>query len=94
MAVEPSESPAGCRLPHNHNAKRLCVVYEKGCNSALSCGSYCEDIHAVGRTSNCAEKGNSCLYIYHNKHEIKNKRSAAHVSLQSQKNEDRDRGEP
>ncbi|KAF2882612.1 hypothetical protein ILUMI_23558 [Ignelater luminosus] len=55
--MKPSESLD--RLPNNNNAKTFCVVCEKECSSAHSCGSCDKDVHAVCEISNEADEGSA-----------------------------------
>ncbi|KAK4880961.1 hypothetical protein RN001_004280 [Aquatica leii] len=69
------------------NANIFCVMCEKECSSAHSCGSCGNNVHAISGISCKAEEGYGgkiTCRLCHNKLEIRNKKSAAHASLQTQ----------
>ncbi len=68
-------------------ANRLCIVCEKHCSAALSCGTCDNDVHAICGIPNEADEGyggNITCILCHNKQDIMDNRSAAHTSLQNQ----------
>ena len=74
-------------LRDNSKANRFCVVCEKECSAAHSCGSCGNNVHAICGIANEADEGyggNITCRLCYNKQEIMNKRSAAHTSLQTQ----------
>lgn len=83
--VEQIENPD--RLPDNNSGQMVCVLCEKECYSTHFCVSCGKHIHATCGISDKSKEGCgdkiTCL-LCHNTQEIRNKRSAAHDSLQAQ----------
>ncbi|KAF8778670.1 SCAN domain-containing protein 3 [Argiope bruennichi] len=85
VAMEVLESSD--QFSDNNYAKTFCVVCEKECSSGHSCGSCGKDVHAICGISKEADEGHGgkiTCKLYHNKQEIRKKRSAACVNLQGQ----------
>lgn len=75
------------QLRDNNVANRFCIVCEKHCSAAHSCGSCGKDVHAICGVPNEADEGyggNITCRLCHNKQDIMEHRSAAHTGLQTQ----------